>query len=299
MTWWSWSLQADRKDEPPFVSIALTVRNEERHLAALLDSLLVQTPPFEIVVVDAFSDDRTWEIAQEFALRYPSLIRAFQQRGHRGKGRNVAVEASRGEWVAFIDGDCKADPNWLSELRKGFAPACVLAGRTVVEGPRAFQQLERVELLQSGVDVTYPSCNLAYRREMFLRLGGFDGRFITAEDIDLNLRAVRSGASIRYLPGAVVLHRTRDTVTRFLLQAFWNGYGRKQLTEKHGQLWANYQYRRMIRTQATPLAYARLVAALVGYFTRLVTVSQTPGRIPPENVEVPAPSRGGKKPGRA
>ncbi len=291
MTWWSWSLPAAEKLEPSFVSIVITVRNEERHLAALLDSLLVQEPPFEIVLVDACSDDRTWEIASDYHERHPAVLRIFQRKGHRGAGRNIGVEEARGEFVAFTDGDCVADPLWLHWLRRGFERAPAIAGKSVVEGPRAFAQLERVELLQGGTDVTYPSCNLGYRRELFQRLGGFDGRFITAEDIDLNLRAVRAGAALLYVPEALIHHHVRETVMRFLLQAFWNGYGRKQLTEKHGQLWARYRYSRMLSTQSSPLAYARLAAALVGYFTRLVTVSGTPQRIPPERPEAVSASR--------
>lgn len=280
MTSWSWNLPADRKDAPSFISIVVTVRNEERHLAALLDSLRKQEPPFEIVLVDAFSEDRTWEIAQDFAQKHPELLRAFQRKGHRGDGRNAGVELARGALVAFTDGDCEVDPQWLHELRRGFETAPVVAGKTVVEGPEAFRSLERVAIIQRGMDVTYPSCNLGYQRDLFRRLGGFDGRFITAEDIDLNLRAVRAGATLLHVPEAIVRHHTRSTVLRFLLQAFWNGYGRKQLTEKQGQLWASYRYRKMLSTQTSPLAYARLAAALVGYFTRLVTVSGTPQRIP-------------------
>jgi glycosyltransferase involved in cell wall biosynthesis len=281
VTWWSWSLPAAEKDAtPPFISVVITVRDEERNLAALLDSLLVQEPPFEVVLVDAFSEDRTWEIAQEYQRKHPELLRIFQRRGHRGAGRNAGVEEANGSLIAFTDGDCVADPRWLAELRRGFGKAPVLAGKIVIEGPPVFSQLERVEVFQRGMDVTYPSCNLAYRRELFLKLGGFDPRFITAEDIDLNLRAVRAGANIVFVPGAVVRHRVRETVMRFLFQAFWNGYGRKQLTEKQGQMWASYRYRRMISTQSSPLAYARLLAALAGYFVRLVTVSGTPQRIP-------------------
>jgi glycosyltransferase involved in cell wall biosynthesis len=291
VTSWSWNLPAAKTDDPSFISIVVTVRNEERHLAALLTSLRRQEPPFEIVLVDAFSDDRTWTIAQAFAQEHPDLLRAFQRKGHRGDGRNAGVELARGSRVAFIDGDCEADPTWLREIRKGFERAPVVAGKTVVEGPPAFRGLERVALYHRGMDVTYPSCNLGYDRDLFRRLGGFDGRFITAEDIDLNLRAVRGGAALLYVPEAVVRHHTRDTVLRFLLQAFWNGYGRKQLTEKQGQLWASYRYRKMLQTQASPLAYARLAAALVGYFTRLVTVSGTPQRIPQDPGSGPTAGR--------
>jgi glycosyltransferase involved in cell wall biosynthesis len=257
----------------PLISIVITVRNEERHVGALLDSLLGQEAPFEVVLVDAESRDRTYEIAEEYARRHPDLVRVFQRPGSRGIGRNAGVRAARGEFVAFIDGDCFADSNWLRQLRGGLAKAAVVAGRTVLVGKPSYGPLERVELFQSGYDVTYPTCNLAYRRDLFEQLGGFDVRFITAEDIDLNLRAVRAGAAIRFVPSAVVFHQMRATFVRFLYQAFWNGYGRKQLTEKHGSLWVRYRVGRLIWGQRGVYAWARLSAAMAGYTARVLTGS--------------------------
>jgi len=257
----------------PLISIVITVRNEGRHVGQLLDSLLRQEAPFEVVLVDAESHDGTFEIAQGYAARHPDRVRVFRRSGSRGVGRNAGVRAARGDLVAFIDGDCFADSNWLREVRNALAEAAVVAGRTVTVGKARYGALERVELFQSGYDVTYPSCNLAYRRELFERLGGFDVRFITAEDIDLNLRAVRAGAAIRFVPSAVVYHQMRTTFLRFLYQAFWNGYGRKQLTEKHGTLWARYRVRRLIWGQRGVFAWARLSAALGGYLARVVAGS--------------------------
>jgi glycosyltransferase involved in cell wall biosynthesis len=256
---------------PAFVSVVVTVKNEQRHIARLLESLLVQEPPFEVVVVDALSRDRTWPILTRYAWEHPQLIRAVQQYGSRGIGRNTGVAAAKGEFVAFIDGDCFADSVWLSELRAALRESDVVAGKTVPVGSLQYGLLERVELFQRGNDVTFPSCNLAYRRSLFLALSGFDPRFITAEDIDLNLRAVERGARIQYVPSAVVYHTMRSTFVRFLYQAFWNGYGRKQLTEKHGSLWGNYRMRRLMSNQRSPTSWIRLSAALLGYFSRMLT----------------------------
>jgi glycosyltransferase involved in cell wall biosynthesis len=253
------------------VSVVITVKNEERHLGQLLDSLAGQEPPFDIVLVDALSTDRTLEIAEAWSRAHPGLLSVYQRYGSRGIGRNYGVQRSRGECVAFIDGDCIADSTWVQRFRDGFARSEVVAGRTVTVGNPAYGNLERVELYQEESDVTFPSCNLGYRRRLFLELGGFDPRFITAEDIDLNIRAVRRGAQLLYLPEAVVHHQVRESLLRFLEQAFWNGYGRKQLTEKQGQLWGNYRYRRLLAGQRTPIAWARLVAAFAGYFTRVLT----------------------------
>ena len=251
--------------------MVITVRNEALHLEQLLESLVDQDGPVEVVLVDAESRDGTRAIADAFATKHPGLLRVIERAGSRGIGRNTGVRAARGDYVAFIDGDCFADSQWLKRLRSGLAKSSVVAGKTVIVGKPRYGTLERVELYQQGFDVTYPSCNLAYHRDLFVLLGGFDPRFITAEDIDLNMRAIGSGATILYEPDAVVYHHMRTTFVRFLYQAFWNGYGRKQLTEKHGNLWGRYRVRQLVAGQRGPVAWARLTAALAGYVTRVAT----------------------------
>jgi glycosyltransferase involved in cell wall biosynthesis len=276
---------------PGLISVVITTRNEELHLPQLLDSLLVQEPPFEVVLVDSESRDRTVAIAHQFALQHPGILRVIERPGSRGVGRNLGVGAAHGEAIAFIDGDCFADSSWLHDLRQDLRTATVVAGRSVPVGKPKYGQLERVELFQKGNDVTYPSCNLAYARALFVELGGFDPRFVTAEDIDLNLRAVSSGATIHYDPAAVVYHHLRTTFLRFLVQAFWNGYGRKQLTEKHGNLWGNYRLRRLMSGQKSVISWARLNAALLGYVFRVATGgSRRLDRQMPPNTGLDAPA---------
>jgi glycosyltransferase involved in cell wall biosynthesis len=252
------------------VSVVSTVRNEERNLSALLDSLLVQEAPFEIILVEAFSDDRTWEICQDYARRYPDLIRAYQKGGSRGEGRNQGVEQAKGRWAAFIDGDCIASPVWLQELRAGAKHAQVVAGRTILMGYRPFAELDRVELKHVGIDVTYPSSNLMYEVALFRLLRGFDPRFQTAEDIDLNYRAVSAGATIFFADRAVVYARARDTFFGFFRQAYWNGYGRKQLTLKHGALWSAYSLQKLIIDYMSFWYLVRLSLGMLGYLVAKV-----------------------------
>jgi GT2 family glycosyltransferase len=81
-----------------------------------------------------------------------------------------------------------------------------------------------------GVDISFPSCNLAYRREAFPQ---FDPWFRTAEDIDLNLRAVKNGAKFFYNERAIVHHKVRRDMRSFIRQNFWYGFGRGQLFIRH------------------------------------------------------------------
>ena len=246
------------------VSVITTVRNEARNIAALLDSLVVQEPPFEIIVVDSYSEDATRDIVRRYEQRY-DFIHLYIQGGTRGAGRNFGVRKAKGVVVAFIDGDAIVNPFWLKELREGLPHADIVAGRTIQIGYRPFEELERVELIVAGTDVTHPSSNLAYQKGVLDEIGGFDEWFVTAEDIDLNIRAVRAGHTIVFRAGAIVYHRTRASVYDFLRQAFWNGAGRKQLTLKHGALWSRYRPGQMLRQKTSFWSLLRLSSALLGY----------------------------------
>ena len=248
------------------ISVVVTVRNEEGRIRNLLDSLVVQEPPWEIVVVDAYSEDGTRAIVEEYARAYPE-VHLHIKGGTRGVGRNHGAERARGEVLAFIDGDCIANPFWLKEFRASFKEGGrdVVAGRTVVLGYAPFAELERVELTVAGSDVTFPSCNLAYRREKFLAIRGFDPQFMTAEDIDLNYRAVRTGSTMVYNERAIVYAMARDTFLGFFKQAFWNGFGRKQLTLKHGRLWQRYSFANMIGRSMNTWYIIRLFFGMLGY----------------------------------
>jgi len=247
-----------------FISAIVTVRNESRNIRDLLDSLVVQEQPFEVVVVDSYSDDDTRKIVASYSKEHP-FVRLFKKGGTRGEGRNFGVEQAKGEAVAFIDGDCIAAPDWIHEMREGLKDADVVAGTTINMGFHPFADLGRVELFHKGVDLTYPSCNLTYRKDLFQDIGGFDTVFITAEDIDLNYRAVEGGAKLVYRELAFVRHKAREDFFGFSKQAFWNGYGRKQLTLKHGSLWGNYKPQVLFGHKATFWYLLRLGLAMLGY----------------------------------
>ena len=247
------------------VSVVLNVMNEERNIADLLDSLVVQEQPMDVVVVDADSKDRTREIVQRYMDEH-DFITLHIKPGTRGESTNFGIGKADGDVIAFVGGDCIANPFWIRETRNSIIEgADVVAGRVINIGLRAWEELERVELFHRGFDISFPSCNMAFRREVIEEVGGFDPWFITAEDIDLNYRAVEAGYSLAYNPGSIMYHRARGTIYGFFRQAFWNGVGRKQLTLKHGRLWSNYDPLRMFRQKMSAWALLRLVCAIAGY----------------------------------
>jgi GT2 family glycosyltransferase len=250
------------------ISVVITVYNGGDYLVDLLDSLVAQEQPIEIIVVESNSSDNTVQVLTDYEMRYP-FLRHISRKCSRGEGRNIGVKEAKYPYVIFTDGDAIANAFWIKSAREVFlSGASVVAGRTVQMGYAPFEKLSRVELFFKDFEVTSPSVNLGYERSLFLKIGGFDSSFITAEDIDLNIRAVLSGGRITFCPNCIIYHRARSTFIGFMEQAFWNGFGRKQLTNKHRHVWSHFKASDIFRPEVINFWYIiRAASALVGYIT--------------------------------
>lgn len=120
-------------DAPPAgrVSVIVPAKDEESNIAAALETLRVQDyPDLEILVVDDRSRDRTAEIVRAAAAADPR-IRLLQVRdlppGWFGKphAMHVGAAAARGEWLLFVDADCRQAPH---SVRAGVAFAAAEGG---------------------------------------------------------------------------------------------------------------------------------------------------------------------------
>ncbi len=120
---------APRQDTaPPFISVIVPVRNEEAFIESTLRQLLAQdyrADRFEILVADGCSTDRTHEIVADMQTHFPQITLLDNPGRLSSAGRNVAVEASRGDLIVLIDGHCEIDnPDYL---RRTVADAFALA----------------------------------------------------------------------------------------------------------------------------------------------------------------------------
>ncbi|MBM4016446.1 MAG: glycosyltransferase [Planctomycetes bacterium] len=118
----------------PCVTVLMPVRNEARHIAATLTSLLAQDLPperYEIVVMDGRSTDGTQAILAEFAAR-DARVRWFDNPGVIvSTALNRGFSHARGEWIARADGHSNYAPDYL---RSALATATA-RGADVVGGP--------------------------------------------------------------------------------------------------------------------------------------------------------------------
>ena len=249
------------------LSVVVITRNAGVFMRDCLDSLIHQsTKPDEVLVVDAKSTDGTPDIVKEYSAKWP-FVKLLVHPGTRGEGRNFGVENSSGDIVAFIDADAIAHAMWVEEIIKAMTDADVVAGREVRLGYQGFTSLKRVGMLHKGADITYPSVNLAYRKTVFEAIDGFDPWFKEAEEVDLNYRAVDAGYRMFYHPNAIVYHNARSTFVGFFKQSFWYGFGRKELSLRHGNLWTSYSPLEMVKVSKEENIWKllRLLFSFFGY----------------------------------
>lgn len=106
--------------QTPLVSILIPVYNREALISRAIMSALNQTyPEIEIIAVDNHSSDRTWEVIEQYASRFPR-IRCARNPENIGPIRNWkrCLELSRGEYIKFLYSDDELDPKAVETLLK-------------------------------------------------------------------------------------------------------------------------------------------------------------------------------------
>ena len=194
-------------------------------------------PDFEVIVVDDGSTNGVSRIAAQYPVR---LITQANQ--GLSAARNAGLHAATGEVVAYIDDDAYPDPHWLTYLvRKLNSGDCngtpfVGAGGPNLHVPTDGESAECVAhapggpthvLLDDTVAEHIPGCNMAFRRDALLAIGGFDPQFrIAGDDVDICWRLQAAGGVIAFSPTAQVWHHRRGGVRPFWRQQF--NYGRAE-----------------------------------------------------------------------
>jgi GT2 family glycosyltransferase len=214
--------------------------NRRLLLESCLQSLARQNlnQPFEVVVVDNGSEDgspemvlREYEKSTVFGLQ---LIRNSENRGFCA-ANNQGFAASDSEFVALLNNDAEAEPNWLQKLASAFdgRPDVGMAASKILvyEDPRRIDKAGHLiypdgqnrgrgsgELDEGQYDrveeILWPDgCAAMYRRAMLDQIGGFDEDFFAyADDAELGLRARIAGWKCLYIPAAVVRHHRGATL---------------------------------------------------------------------------------------
>lgn len=253
------------------ISVVLTTKNEEKNIGALLESLSNQEEPYEVLVVDSDSTDKTQGIVKEFSKKNKN-IKLVIHPGTRAESMNYGIKQATGDAVAFIGGDDVADKNWIKEIRNGLKTVDIVVGDIIPTEEEKVKNIENVKLYHNGVNVSYPGTNTTYKKEILDKLDGFDSWFSSAEDLEINLRAVDAGYKIIENKKAKIYYRPKGTPLKFLKQSFWYGYGRKLIGLKHGRVWEKHSTTDVLKNQTSLFALVRLLIGFLGYIYCVITV---------------------------
>jgi GT2 family glycosyltransferase len=212
--------------EVPLVSVVIVNWNGRHWLEQCLPTLQAQTfTDFEIIVVDNGSSDGSVEWLQA-AWPDVCLIRLPQNVGF-ARANNVGIVASLAPYVATLNNDTMADPDWLAAMVAAVdAPnvGMVACQMIIWDQPSRLDSTgievdwfgigwnrgagQPVHSFAASEDVFGPSAGAAlYRREMLMEIGPFDEDFFAFyEDVDLAWRGQQRGWRCRYQPEAMVRH---------------------------------------------------------------------------------------------
>jgi succinoglycan biosynthesis protein ExoA len=237
-----------------FISIIVPVRNEAAHIRATLTELLAQdydSERFEVIVADGGSIDRTRVIVDELMRDHANLRLLVNKRRWSSAGRNAAIRAARGDIILLIDGHCELrDGKHLREVAAAFARSgadCLgrpqpldVTDATLLQRAIAAARSSRLGhhpasfIYEDAEGFVAPhSVAVAYRREVFERIGLFDESFDACEDYELNTRVAKAGMTCFFTPRIGVHYFPRRRLAGLFRQMMRYGRGRVRLFRKH------------------------------------------------------------------
>ena len=252
------------------ISVVLTTKNEEKNIGELLESLSNQEEPYEVLVVDSDSTDKTQEIVKKYSKKNKN-IKLLIYPGNRAESMNYGIKQSTGDAVTFIGGDDVADKDLIKEIRNGLRDANIIVGE-LISRDKDRKQIENVKFFHKGLNVSYPGTNTTYKKEIIDKIGGFDPWFSSAEDLEINIRAVDAGYKIVENKKAKIYYRPKGTPIAFLRQSFWYGYGRKLLGLKYGNIWEKHSITDVLKNQTSFFGLVRLFVGFFGYIYCLIKI---------------------------
>jgi GT2 family glycosyltransferase len=220
----------------PLVSVIVVNWNGMSFLPDCLASLEHQTwKNLELIVVDNGSKDGSAEFIRSWTERIPRAQALFLSRNSGFcEANNLAFAKAQGEWIALLNNDAIAEPDWIETMLRHGDPAArigMLGGKILFVEPgnvidkvghliywdgqnrgRGTMEIDEGQY-DRDEEILWPdACAAIYHRRIFEETGGFDESFFAfGDDADFGLRARLLGWKAWYVPGAVVHHRHSAT----------------------------------------------------------------------------------------
>jgi glycosyltransferase involved in cell wall biosynthesis len=225
-------------------SVVIPAYNAEKLLPECLKSLSDQTVPrddYEIIVVDDGSTDSTAGTAVKC-----DGVRVVRQKNQGpAAARNQGARMAKADIILFTDSDCVPERDWVERMLEPFDGDPKLAGdkgrylTSQRELAARFVQAEyqdKYRLLEKHREIDFiDTYSAGFRRDTFLRYGGYDTSFpvACAEDVELSFRMSNGGEKMVYVPKAVVYHRHPNSWPAYFLKKYKFAYWRMLAVRKN------------------------------------------------------------------
>jgi O-antigen biosynthesis protein len=239
----------------PLVTVAVCTHDRTHHLERCLESWSrLDYPRLDRLVVD---NAPTSDATEALVRRHPEVRYVREPRPGLDRARNRAIAEARGDLIAFTDDDATVDPGWVRALAEDFADPDVMAVTGLVVPAeletdaqvlfeeyggfgRGFERRfyrvhgeagERTARFHGGAGMFGTGANMAYRRELFDRIGPFDPALDVGTatngggDLEMFFRTLKEGHTLVYEPAALVRHWHRRDYADLRTQIRNNGVG--------------------------------------------------------------------------
>lgn len=224
-------------------TVIVPAYNASDTIQGCIEALLRQSvdrESYEIIAVNDGSTDCTADIIKRFPVKH-----IHQQNRGPAAARNHGAKEALGDIILFTDADCVPSDNWIEEMVKPFREQDVVAVKGAYKTSQKsltarFAQMEfeeRFELLKRAASIDMvDTYSAAFRKDIFLKAGGFDESFPTAnnEDTDLSYRLSVIGHRMVFNPEAIVFHLNHPhSIRSYARLKFWRGYWRMVVYKRY------------------------------------------------------------------
>ena len=208
----------------PKISVVTPCYNCEKYLLDTLNSVFRQTVlPNEIVLVDDGSTDSTVDLIEKIIVEHSEInIRLIKQKNSGpGAARNAGIQASKGDWIAFLDSDDIWREKKIEKVLEAIVenPEAIMIANDICE---VYEDGRRRDIFlhtyynsnESGFVQLYHGCFLStssvcVKKEILEKVDGFDNTLRSAQDYDLWLRVSQEG-KIVFIPEIFEEYRIRS-----------------------------------------------------------------------------------------
>jgi cellulose synthase/poly-beta-1,6-N-acetylglucosamine synthase-like glycosyltransferase len=224
------------------VTVMIAARNEAESIHLTIEDILAQDYPkhlTEIIIVDDHSTDNTSQIISSYAGRGVKLLQLNEDKplnSYKKKAIAEAIKLSTGELMVATDADCRMGSKWLSSVVGYYEmeqPFMISSPVSYFEEKSLFERMQALEFysliatgaafIGNGHASTCNGANLAYRKDIFYEVGGFNGiDDLASGDDELLLQKVaqRYPGKIGFLKwyDAVVFTHAKHNLASFMQQ---------------------------------------------------------------------------------